>query len=239
MEAPAYHIYPLGDRGLTIELGKDINATTNRQVHQLFRQLQHNPIQFVSDIIPAYSSVSIIYDTNAIKKAFPHELAFDYVKGQLIDRLNSLDTYETNHLIKHIPVCYDVSLAPDLKAVAAHAQISVEELIRIHTALVYTVYMIGFLPGFPYMASVDKKIQMPRKAQPQLIVPAGSVGIAGEQTGIYPLDSPGGWQLIGQTPLLLFDVALETPCLLEPGQQVQFNAISLAEFYAIKKEISA
>ncbi len=99
--------------------------------------------------------------------------------------------------------------------------------------------MIGFLPGFPYMASVDKKIQMPRKAKPQLIVPAGTVGIAGEQTGIYPLDSPGGWQLIGQTPLLLFDVSKEIPCLLEPGQQVQFYAISLSEFYQIKKEIAA
>jgi len=239
MEAPIHHIYPLGDRGITIELGKEINATTNQQVQQLFHQLQHNPIEFVSDIIPAYSSVSIIYDTNAIKKAFPNELAFNYVKSQLIERLNSLDIYEINNLIKHIPVCYDVSLAPDLKAVATHAHISVEELIRIHTASVYTVYMIGFLPGFPYMASVDKKIQMPRKAQPQLIVPAGSVGIAGEQTGIYPLDSPGGWQLIGQTPLLLFDVALETPCLLEPGQQVQFHAISFNEFHSIKKEISA
>lgn len=239
MEAATYDIYPLGDNGLTIELGKEINTSINQQVQQLFHQLQQQPIQFVSDIIPAYSSVSLIYDTYAIKKAFPQALAYEHIKMQLVQRINAFDHIVVNHKIQHIPVCYDIALGPDLKAVAAHAHISVEELIRIHTASVYTVFMIGFLPGFPYMASVDKKIQMPRKAQPQLIVPAGSVGIAGEQTGIYPLDSPGGWQLIGQTPLLLFDVALESPCLLAPGERVQFDAISLAEFHKIKKEISA
>ncbi len=239
MKAFAYHIYPLGDSGLTIELGKEINAIINQQVQQLFHQLKQNAIPFVTDIIPAYSSVSLIYNTHSIRKCFPQEQAFDYVKKQLIERLLTLESIQINTSIKHIPVCYDQSLGPDIISVAAYASITIEELIRLHTATIYTVYMIGFLPGFPYMASVDKKIQMPRKAKPQLIVPAGTVGIAGEQTGIYPLDSPGGWQLIGQTPLLLFDVSKEIPCLLEPGQQVQFYAISLSEFYQIKKEIAA
>eukprot|EP01136_Pigoraptor_vietnamica_P038048 Opistho-1_new@106825 len=134
-----------------------------------------------------------------------------------------------------IPVCYDLSLAPDLVELATLHQLSVEEVIQLHTAQTYRVYMIGFLPGFAYMGSVDERIRTARKANPRTKVPAGSVGIAGEQTGIYPLDSPGGWQLIGQTPLPLFDATRTDPCLLQPGDEVQFCSISLTAFHKLKQ----
>jgi inhibitor of KinA len=129
-----------------------------------------------------------------------------------------------------IPVCYAEAYAPDLASLAALHGISSEEVIAIHSAARYRVYMIGFLPGFPYMATVDKKIQTPRLAKPRTRVSAGAVGIAGAQTGIYPSDSPGGWQLIGQTPLKLFDVAKDNPVLLQPGDEVQFYPISIEAF---------
>jgi inhibitor of KinA len=128
-----------------------------------------------------------------------------------------------------------LSLAPDIISLAETHELSVEEVISLHTAKIYRVYMIGFLPGFAYMGSVDEKLTTPRRMQPRTIVPAGSVGIAGEQTGIYPFDSPGGWQLIGQTPLQMFDATGATPCYLHPGDEVQFHAISIEEFKKAKK----
>jgi inhibitor of KinA len=129
-----------------------------------------------------------------------------------------------------IPVCYAQQFAPDIASLAALHGISIEEVIAIHSGTNYRVYMIGFLPGFPYMAMVNKKIQTPRLPKPRARVPAGAVGIAGAQTGIYPTDSPGGWQLIGQTPLKIFDLAKDNPVLLQPGDEVQFYPVSIEEF---------
>jgi inhibitor of KinA len=237
MEAAPYSIYPLGDRALTIELGKAINEPTHEQVIQLYHQLLQNPIPFVTDIIPAYCSISLVYEPVLIHKAHPHLTAFQQISNQLIVRMEQPGKKQFSNRLVQIPVCYTPLLGPDLGEVAGHAGIDVNELIRLHTERTYKVYMIGFLPGFPYMASVNEKLRMPRKASPRQHVPAGSVGIAGEQTGIYPLESPGGWQLIGQTPLLLFDVSEENPCLLQPGDEVIFNPISLAEFHAIKNQL--
>jgi len=238
MDAHTYHIYPLGDQALTIQFGDTINEATNKKIMQLFHQLQINPIKGVKDIIPAYASLTICYNYTMTYKANSTAGNFEWMKEQIISHLQSIKEIASNNRFIHIPVCYDFSLAPDLQEISLLLGISVEELIEIHCATTYSVYMIGFLPGFPYMASVDERIRINRKVTPRNVVPKGSVGIAGEQTGIYPLDSPGGWQLIGQTPLNIFDVSKEIPCLLQPGDTIQFNSISLNEFEQIKNEIN-
>jgi len=238
MDGAPYTMYPLGDQALTIELGNKIEEPTNEQVMRVFQHLQKNPIPFVSDIIPAYSSITVVYQTAAIRKAYPGQSAFNRIKEELNLRLQHTDKGDFKHRLIEIPVCYETGLGPDLAELAAHAGLSTAEVIQKHTANIYRVYMIGFLPGFAYLASVDPAIRMPRKLQPRPLVPAGSVGIAGEQTGIYPLNSPGGWQIIGQTPLPMLDVSQESPCLLQPGDQVRFRSISLEEFDQLKKSRS-
>ena len=231
VQALNYSIYPIGDNALTIEFGNTICEQTNDAVMQLFHQLKKKQVAFIIDIIPAYSSISVIYNTVAIKKSNPNLLAFDSMQQQILKEMEWSHVNELNRRQITIPVCYDITLGPDLNEVADYAKLSMEEVIALHTATHYKVYMIGFLPGFPYMATVDEKIQLPRKAQPRTLVAPGSVGIAGAQTGIYPLASPGGWQLIGQTPLKIFDVTLEMPCLLQPGDEVRFESISLEAFH--------
>lgn len=134
-----------------------------------------------------------------------------------------------------IPVCYDPSLYPDLQDVAEHNDLTIDEVIRIHSEGLYQVYMLGFSPGFPFLGGMDETIATPRKKQPRLAIPAGSVGIAGKQTGIYPMETPGGWQLIGQTPFKLFDLNRNKPSLLKPGHLIRFNPISLEEFNELKE----
>lgn len=235
MDNPPYTIYPLGDSALTIEMGTAINCQINEKVMQAFHQLQQNPIQHIIDIIPAYCSLTIVYDTYSIKKSNPAWTAFNWIKEQVIAAIKNSNITHSNKRLIQIPVCYDTIFGPDLELIAEHAGISVEEVILLHSERTYHVFMIGFLPGFPYMGTVNTSIQMPRKSKPRSLVAAGSVGIAGEQTGIYPLESPGGWQIIGQTALPLFDISLESPCLLQPGDEVQFNPIGLDEFYSIKQ----
>jgi inhibitor of KinA len=156
--------------------------------------------------------------------------------GKLIDS-SAMDAAKPSRLIR-IPVCYDLALAPDLVSLAAEHKLDTEEVVKLHTGKTYRVFMIGFLPGFAYMGSVDEKIATPRKINPRTLVPAGSVGIAGEQTGVYPFDSPGGWQLIGQTPIKMFSATKAEPCLLQPGDDVQFYAVTIMEFEKIKTDVA-
>ena len=157
-------------------------------------------------------------------------LVFDWMKAQLEKVMeNPAPAVETSFRTVSIPVCYEEQYAPDLQQLAIATNTSVEEVIRIHTSKPYKVYMLGFLPGFAYLGELDEKISMPRKPQPHQVV-AGSVGIAGRQTGIYPLASPGGWQIIGRTPLKLFDPGKEDPTLLKTGDMVQFTSISQHAF---------
>lgn len=235
MSTTNYHIYPCGDHALTIELGDRIDAGVNEKVISLFHYLQQARINGVQDIIPSYHTVTLVYDTALLKKQHPASCVYDMMYGQL---QNAANTFSQNILtssqVINIPVCYDPSLAPDIDSLAALQGLGKEEVIALHTAKTYRVYMIGFLPGFAYMGTVDEKIATPRKIKPRAQVPAGSVGIAGEQTGIYPFDSPGGWQLIGQTPFQMFSVAKQNPCYLQSGDEVRFYAISVAEFTKLK-----
>lgn len=220
-------IFPLGDSALTVDFGNLIDEAVSREVIGLFRRMMEERLPYVTDLVPAYSSLTIHYDLFSIKEGNPGASAFDCMTRQvevMLDREDYHDASEGRRM--RVPVCYGGVYGPDLAELAALKGLSEEEVIGIHTSARYRVYMIGFLPGFAYMGKVDESIALPRKAQPRTSVPAGSVGIAGKQTGIYPLDSPGGWQIIGRTPLRLFNAGNENPVLFGPGDTVEFYPIS-------------
>lgn len=196
-------------------------------MQQLFAK---NNFKGFVESVPAYASLAVFYDVKTVKKNYPLDsTVFDFVKiftEQLLMQLNGQEP-ELQSASITIPVYYN---GDDLALIATTHQLSAEEVIRIHTSKIYRVFMVGFLPGFTYMGSVDERIATARRSTPRIKVPAGSVGIAGFQTGIYPLDSPGGWQLLGQTPVKIFDKEKTDPCLLKAGDQVQFISISKATF---------
>ncbi len=232
----AYHIYPCGDHAVTIELGDKVDAVINQKIIALFAYLKKQQIKGVKDIIPAYHTVTIVYDVVLLKKQAADITVYEMICEHIEKAIDSFATEPpTTARLMRIPVCYDLLLAPDIKSLAALHEISIDDVIRLHTGKTYRVYMIGFLPGFAYMGTVDDKINTPRKPQPRTSVPAGSVGIAGAQTGIYPFDSPGGWQLIGQTPVQLFSVTKEEPCYLQPGDDIAFYSIPITEFEKLKQ----
>ena len=227
-------IEPLGDHALTVTLGEIIDEKINKKVLALFHYLQQKSIEEVKDYIPAYTSLTVVYDIALIKKR--HALSsFKYMHNLIEDALKNFDdNAQEKTTLMHIPVCYDVSLGIDLEEMAVQKNISIEEIVELHAAATYRVYMIGFLPGFAYMGKVNTKIATPRKAVPGKNVNAGSVGIADFQTGIYPFNSPGGWNIIGQTPLQIFNTTYTEPCVLQPGDIVKFEPISLEEFEDLK-----
>ncbi len=226
-----YRIFSLGDAAITIDFGNLIDKTINHEVISRFNQLREKPFLGIIDIVPAYSSLTIHYDIAKIRQLNSGtETAFEVVKQLLEEKINHPVPERTieKRVIK-IPVCYETEYAPDLQQFLSAKDMSREELVALHTQKKYNVFMIGFLPGFAYMGEVDEKIAMPRKQQPN-IVAAGSVGIAGKQTGIYPLISPGGWHIIGRTPLKLFDSKREEPILLRAEDTIQFYSISKIEY---------
>lgn len=226
-----YRIYPLGDAAITIEFGTAISAAINKEVVTRFQQLQQKPFSGLIEIIPAYSTLTICYDIVKVRKEYPvGTSAFEIVKNIVEEKLQQpVPHFEAVERLIKIPVCYDDEFAADIHELSVAKNISIQEIIKIHTAKKYKVYMLGFLPGFAYMGEVDEQITMPRKTQPTPIA-AGSVGIAGVQTGIYPLASPGGWQIIGRTPLKLFNADREEPALLRAGDSVQFYSISKEDY---------
>jgi inhibitor of KinA len=206
---------PLGDSALLVELGDKIDSAINHRVHALNALLQANSIAGIIETVPAYCTLLIHYD--------PLILTFDQVTHWVKDKMNQLDdSLNRKPRQLEVPVRYGGASGPDLEAVAVSKGISIADVIRIHSEREYTVYMMGFTPGFPYLGTLDERIIMPRLKTPRTLVKAGSVAIAGSQTGIYPLDSPGGWHLIGWTPLKLFDPTSDSPFLFSPGDIVKF-----------------
>ena len=234
-----YRIFPLGDSAITVDFGNVIDEAVNNEVIGRFHQLKNYPLHGMIEMIPAYSSLTIRYDVCTVRKNTTIDItAFDWMKNKLDELLQlPMSAPQTSSRLLQIPVCYENGFAPDIKQLAAIKNLPVEEVIQVHTAREYKVYMLGFLPGFAYMGELDEKIAIPRKAQPQITFP-GSVGIAGKQTGIYPLRSPGGWQIIGRTPLKLFDADREDPTLFQAGDIVQFYSITENNFYEIKNSLS-
>lgn len=228
---PPYIFFPLGDSAITLDYGNIIDESINRKIIAIFNHLQKNPFPGMIEALPAFSSITVYYDIALAGKIHDKRSVYEQVKQRLEQDLKyNFETKAVSSRIIRIPACYDTEFAPDLATISAIKKIPVDEIIRLHTTKKYRVFMLGFLPGFAYMGEVDEAIAMPRLVQPRQKVAAGSIGIAGKQTGIYPLDSPGGWQIIGRTPLKLFEALNEDPTLLMAGDEVQFDSISRDEY---------
>jgi len=203
--------------------GEGISRLHHHGVVRLFRFLQLQPNRATLNIHPAYSSVLVSFDPLLV-----HPSEYGGYLQSLVDRLDTVDI-PSPHLVE-IPVCYDRSLGPDLEFVAHHSGLTTEAVVRYHCSVEYLVYFIGFSPGFPYLGELPDVLSSPRLPTPRVRVPAGSVAIGGTQTGIYSVSSPGGWRIIGRTPMKIFNPDLEPPCLLEMGDLVRFRPIELAEY---------
>lgn len=215
-----------GDTALVVELGDEISEEVNRKVHALSATLMESPPPGLGEIIPTYRSLLIYYD--------PLRLSHSEVKEIVLEALRRCEEAPPiEPRVVEIPVAYGGEFGPDIEFVAEYNGLSVEEVIELHSGTLYTVYMIGFVPGYTYLGRLPRQLVTPRLPTPRTLVPAGSVGIAGEQTGIYPIDIPGGWRIIGRTPLKLFDPHRDPPVLLKPGDKVRFVAITRAEFYRL------
>ena len=232
MRNTTFSITPLGDSAVMIEWAQQINPIIHAQVMQAFHHLQFLQLPYITDLIPAYASLAVLYDAVRIRQEVkrPAKAWISAFITKALQEITGTAGVPAPGRSLEIPVCYHPSLAPDLTTLAQQKGLSEEAVIALHTAPTYTVYMLGFLPGFPYMGTVNAQLATPRLKQPRTQVPAGSVGIAGEQTGIYPLPSPGGWNIIGQTPLRLFDADRADPCYCRPGDQVRFVPISLEAY---------
>ncbi len=226
-----YSVFPLGDAALLIDFGNRIDEDINKKVLGLFHCLKKKAHPYIIDLIPAYSSLAVYYDVAAVYQKKEKDTTAFETMADLIEALSRTQEpiREEKSRTIDVPVCYAPRFATDIHYIARQKNICVEEIIQLHTAKTYRVYMIGFLPGFAYMGQVDERIAVPRKPEPQNVL-AGAVGIAGPQTGIYPLDSPGGWQIIGRTPMRPFDKDKEQPVVFEPGNQIKFYSITEDEF---------
>ena len=227
----SYRIFPLGDSALTLDFGNSITESVNKEVLSLFHNLQQQPFAGMVELVPAYSSLTIYYNVIALRQIIQKDIsAYEWMKKKLeVFLANSTNENENTRQQIRIPVCYDEEFGHDLISISEKINLSKEKIIQLHTGKPYRVFMLGFLPGFPYMGKTDKKIAVARKDEPSMVM-AGSVGIAGRQTGIYPMNSPGGWQIIGRTALKLFDVEKKDPTLLKPGDLVEFYSVSKEEY---------
>ncbi|MBK8418203.1 5-oxoprolinase subunit PxpB [Candidatus Villigracilis saccharophilus] len=209
---------PLGDSALLVQLGDKIDSAINQRVHALNALLQTKNIAGIIETVPAYCTLLIHYD--------PLILTFNQVTSWVRDNLTQVDdSLNRKPRQLEVPTRYGGASGPDLETVAVSRGISIADVIRIHSEHEYIVYMIGFTPGFPYLGTLDQRLIMPRIETPRMLVKAGTVAIAGSQTGIYPLDSPGGWHLIGWTSLILFDPTSNSPFLFAPGDIIKFIPI--------------
>jgi inhibitor of KinA len=226
MNEPSTRIFPLGDSALTVEFGNAISLDLNKRAIALADHFQQHPFPGFIECVPAYSSTTIFYDLLEVRRAFaalPN--AFEAVKTLTFDALNNLGSSKSQTArIIEIPVNFDAESALDVEFVAKQHNLTPDEVISIFTATTYRVFMLGFLPGFTYMGEVDERIATPRRGSPRTLVPKGSVGIAGRQSGIYSLASPGGWQIVGRTDVEIFTPDAESPSLLQPGDEVRFVA---------------
>lgn len=230
-EAPKF--LAAGDRAIVIELGDEISIECNRRVHSLHKAISRADLPGVVDIIPTYRSILVEYD--AI------QISYEDISASLLDiDAGSVDASEEDATVVHLPALYGGEFGPDLEFVAQNAGMSASEVIDLHSGTDYPVYMMGFTPGFPYLGGMSERIATPRLSTPRGVIPAGSVGIAEAQTGVYPIESPGGWQLIGRTPLRLFDVTRTPPSLIDAGDCVRFVPLSdEQEYQQVEEQVAA
>jgi inhibitor of KinA len=226
MAAKSPGIFPLGDSALTVEFGNVISEELNQKAIAFAAHFESNKFPGYIESVPAYASATLFYDPVVVRDNFPDfPTAFDAIQHLAQATLENLaaNTATPSRLVE-IPVQFDAEASLDLEFVAATNNLSPDKVIEIFLAKTYRVYMLGFLPGFSYMGEVDERIATPRRDTPRTLVPRGSVGIAGSQTGIYSLESPGGWQIIGRTDIEMFSPNAADPCYLRPGDEVRFVA---------------
>ncbi len=221
-----------GDTSVLVEFGNAISTEINAKIRAFNIVLKKSGVQGITETVSTYRSLSVHYR--------PEIISYTDLIAHMQSLLENLDAIEIPPAkIIEIPVIYGGEYGPDIDFVAEHNKKTVQEVIQIHSSQEYLIYMLGFAPGFPYLGGMSKEIATPRLTSPRIKIPAGSVGIAGEQTGAYPFDSPGGWQLIGRTPLRLYDVNRATPILLSPGGYVKFSSITQEEYDHILTEVEA
>jgi inhibitor of KinA len=229
----------LGDHAVVLSIAAAISTESLFLIKKITAAcyLLKDKQNWIKDIIPAYQTITIVYDVHLFYQSEKIEplLFLKENLPRLIETINNEWKEKEATQILKIPVCYDPKFGMDLGAMASFTKQSIEAIIDLHSSEIYTVYCIGFMPGFAYMGNVPTAIRAPRHASPRPKVLAGSVGIAGPQTGIYPMDSPGGWQIIGRTPITIFDPAPSKLALFKVGDQVQFYPINIAEFESLKE----
>ncbi|GEO06883.1 kinase A inhibitor [Adhaeribacter aerolatus] len=232
---PPVQIIPLGDAAVIVQFGEIISPAIHAWVKAFAEKIAQHPFSGFVEMVPAYTTVTIHYNAWVVSqegKYNPYDEVVGFIQHQLA---NLTPGHKNKPRPVEIPVCYGGDFGPDLDFVADHNHLTPAEVIALHAGGHYLVYMIGFAPGFPYLGGMSNKIATPRKKTPRTTIPAGSVGIAGTQTGIYPLSTPGGWQLIGRTPLALFNPDREPASLLQAGDLIKFVPITVARYAEIKQ----
>jgi len=225
-------VYPISEGAVTIEFGKTIDEDILNRVNAFDRLLQQNGLPGMYQTVPAYASLTVFFDLQTLLDApLPGKTGFDKARAYLLGMNEQVSEFEEagQSKIITIPVCYGSPFGDDLEYVAGYTKLNSAAVIKLHSEVVYKVCMIGFIPGFAYLGGLNPLLEIPRKATPVKVSP-GAVGIAGSQTGIYPLETPGGWQIIGRTPLRLFDAKRSQPSLLKTNDKVKFEPISLSAF---------
>ncbi len=223
-------VMPAGDSALVVEFGNEINEAVNEKVHALAKKIRQENIPGITEMIPTFRSLLVSYDM----------LQISYSKLSVMLSVLSRElemNQAAHHRIVKIPCCYGARFGADLTDMERLTGLSREEIIELHSSVDYKIYMLGFLPGFVYLGGLDKRLEVPRLDTPRVRIGKGAVGIGGNQTGIYPMDSPGGWRLIGGTPVDLYDPEREDPVLLRAGEYIRFVPISIMDYYDIRQEI--
>ena len=221
-------ISPVGDRAISIDFGQVIDPKINRHIRQTIERIKELQLEGIIELVPTYCALLIEYDAMVY--------SYSEICNIIEPTLDEGMTNTTNELVTvvEVPTVYGGEFGPDLSFVASHNHLSEDEVISIHSGTDYLVYMLGFIPGFTYLGGMNPRIATPRLSSPRTLIPAGSVGIAGEQTGTYPSDSPGGWQIIGRTPVTMYDMAKAQAALLNAGDYVRYVPIDESEFHRIK-----
>ena len=222
---------PMGDRCVIIEFESRVDPEINARVRSVAEYLLTHPIEGVVDVVPAFTTVAVHYRPEALANDLPNESPYRRLCRSIESALaKGILRSHTGARVVEVPVCYGGELGPDLDEVAIQRNLTPQQVIELHAASKHQVYMLGFAPGFPYLGGLDPRLEMPRRATPRTKVPAGSVAIAREQSAIYSIETPGGWSILGRTPLRLFTPETDPPCLLQPGDNVHFVPVTVEEF---------
>ena len=221
-------ISPVGDCAISIDFGQVIDPKINRHIRQIIEQIKDLQLDGIIELVPTYCALLVQYDAMVYSYSDICRILEPTLQESVTDSANELVT------IVEIPTVYGGEFGPDLGFVASYNHLSEAEVVSIHSGTDYLVYMLGFIPGFTYLGGMDPRIATPRLSSPRTLIPAGSVGIAGEQTGTYPSDSPGGWQIIGRTPVTMYDMSKKQAALLQAGDYVRYVSIDENEFHRVK-----